>query len=285
MNKIMKNLRIFAIGVFVLFLLNLNMFSYADELHYLPPSAENITTFKSVEEMMEKFNDYNIIEESFKILSTEPLHIQLAPVVFPGELPCVIEEVVNEALIYGIYRSFIHTNIDHITVSSVPCVCNLDPNIKLIRYANEYKRTISKGRQEALTLVKRYISIDSLSDMVTGIKYGNDIIPNQWVKDFDCINYSDQGYPGITRFVNELAKSQKTIIRPHRTKSRPSGWVKGNTISRKSKKLHEYKADELLVDIGNDADRIMEEMETVPLSDYREKMQDLIDEAVRSYTY
>ncbi|BAP58214.1 hypothetical protein THII_3917 [Thioploca ingrica] len=166
--------------------------------------AGNVTTFSSVEAMIEEFNDYSASNGTFQVLASKPLHIQLSPQIVQGDLPEIIEEQVKRALVYGIYRVFIHTPINKITVTAIPQ--EIDFKTKKTRYAPKYKRTISKTRAEALALVKKHLGVSSFSDLVTETKVGNMAVPNQWSKDFNRLYYNDQGEPGLNRFVDDLAK-------------------------------------------------------------------------------
>lgn len=170
----------------------------------IPSLAGNATKFPSVEAMIEDFNDYSASNGTFKILATEPLHIQLSPQIAQGNLPEFIEDQVRRALVYGIYRAFIHTPVNQIMVTAVPK--EIDLKTWKTRYVPGYKRTISKTREEALALVKKYLRISSFSDLVTETKVRDIVFPNQWTKDFKRLYYNDQGYPGLNRFLGDLAK-------------------------------------------------------------------------------
>lgn len=160
--------------------------------------------FPTVKAMIEDFNDYSTSSGTFKIITENTLHIQLSPQVSSGELPEVIEESVKRALVYGVYRSFIHTPIDQITVTVLPQ--EIDFKTQKTRPITGYERTISKKRDEALNLIKKYLKINSFSELVTESKMGNTVFPNQWTEKFNHVYYNDQGYPGLNRFFGELAK-------------------------------------------------------------------------------
>lgn len=172
----------------------------------LPSVAGNATTFPSVEAMIEEFNDYSASNGTFKILATDPLHIQFSPQITQAHYhnPEDIEDEVRRALVYGFYRAFIHTPVNQITVTAVPREINV--KTRKTRYVSGYKRTIGKTRAEALALAKKYLRISSFSDLVTETKVADMVFPNHWSKDFDRLYYNEQGYPGIRHFVGELAK-------------------------------------------------------------------------------
>lgn len=169
-----------------------------------PSIAGNPSEFATVEEMIKEFHDYSTENGTFKILKANPLHIQLAPRVVPGDFPQVIEDQVKRALVYGIYRAFIHTQIQEITVTAVPQ--EIDIKTSKSQYLTGYQRTISKKRQEALALVQKYLRVNSLSELVTNTNAGGVTFADQWTKDFKRLYYNDQGFPGLNRFVGELSK-------------------------------------------------------------------------------
>ena len=166
--------------------------------------AGNATIFPSVEVMIDDFNDYSTSNGTFKVLAKDPLHIQLSPQIVQGELPEIIEFYVKRTLVYGIYRVFVHTPADRITVTAVPQEINFHTND--VRYVPGYKRTISITRTEALALIRKYLRVNSLSDLVTETKTGDMIFLNQWIKECNRLYYNDQGHPGLNRFVGELAR-------------------------------------------------------------------------------
>lgn len=166
--------------------------------------AGNPTIFHSVEEMIEKFNDYSSSSGTFKTINNKPLHIQLSPQVVKGDFPDTIEFQVKRSLIYGIYRPFIHTNINSITVTAIPK--EIDFKNKKSKYLSVHKRTISITRNKALSLVKKYINTTSFSDLVAEKEVSGIVFQNQWTKNFNRIYYNDQGLPGLNRFIDALTK-------------------------------------------------------------------------------
>jgi len=167
-------------------------------------SASYPAHFDTVEEMISEFNDYPPDVGQFKVIKKDPLHIQLSPLVTPEDYPEVIEDQVRRALIYGIYRPFIHTSVPRIRVTAIPMIINFQNGNK--RYLEGYKRTISLDREKALSVIKKYLHVSSFSDLVTEKKVDDMVFHDQWIGEFGRLYYNDQGYPGIKRFVGELAK-------------------------------------------------------------------------------
>lgn len=162
-----------------------------------PPSK-----FSSVQAMVKDFKDYNQENGTFKVLTREPLHIQLSPIVVPGDFPDVIDAQVKRAVIYGIYRSFVHTPVNRITVTAIPLERN--PRTDSTRYLNAYKRTVTKTRSQALELVRRHLRVTTFDALVGEERIGQVVVPDQWTKAFNRLYYQDQGAPGLTRFFSEL---------------------------------------------------------------------------------
>jgi hypothetical protein len=162
-----------------------------------PPSK-----FGSVQAMIKDFKDYSQENGTFKVLTREPLHIQLSPIVVPGDFPDVIDAQVKRAVIYGVYRSFVHTPVDRITVTAIPLERN--PRTDSTRYLTAYKRTVTKTRSQALELVRRHLRVATFDTLVTEERVGQVGVPDQWTKAFNRLYYQDQGAPGLTQFFSEL---------------------------------------------------------------------------------
>jgi hypothetical protein len=177
---------------FLLSLLAVSALSYG-----APPSK-----FGSVQAMIKDLKDYSQENGTFKILAREPLHIQLSPIVVPDDFPEVIDAQVKRAVIYGIYRSFVHTPVDRLTVTAIPLERN--PRTDSTRYLNAYKRTVTKTRNQALELVRRHLRVATFDALVTDERIGQFVVPDQWTRAFNRLYYQDQGAPGLTRFFSEL---------------------------------------------------------------------------------
>ncbi|HEY3567527.1 MAG TPA: hypothetical protein VGP73_06305 [Thermoanaerobaculia bacterium] len=170
----------------------------------LPSHGAKPSKFSSVPTMMSSLNDYTQENGTFKTLRRDPLHIQVSPMVFPGDFPDVIDAEVKRAVIYGIYRSFIHTPVDKITVTAIPK--ELNPRTKSSRYLGAYKRTVTKTRREALDLIRRYLHVSTFDALVEDQHIGGSVVSDVWTKAFNRLYYEDQGPPGLMTFYSELEK-------------------------------------------------------------------------------
>jgi hypothetical protein len=175
-------------------------------------SIANITrSFLTVKEMIEEFHDFSIKKGTFKVLKENPLHIQLSPRLlgspqYPdsADEPEIIEAEVKEAIVYGVYQSFIHTPIQEITVTAIPQVFNI--NTKKTKYLKKYKKTLSISKQKALELVHKHLKVSSFSDLKTDKQVGELLVHDQWIDDFLSIYHDHSSGPGLNLFFEELSK-------------------------------------------------------------------------------
>jgi hypothetical protein len=155
--------------------------------------------------MMEERGDY--IEESgtFKILKKSPLHIQLSPEESPTTDEKFIRESVMKTMMYGIYRSFIHTDQKEITITVIP-----KEGIsggKEQKYMNKYKTTLTITRASALSVIRKFHPIGSLEELVTTKKAAGITLNDEWSDEFNQCYWSDGKKPGLHAFYSELVKS------------------------------------------------------------------------------
>lgn len=153
-------------------------------------------------------HDYAVEDGSLKLLSAQPLHIQLAPKFPSSELASLsvrehtlIEAKLAQTLLYGVYRSFIHTEIAEITITAVPLIQDSTTSKK--QYLQPLAQRIYVSREAALNVAKRVLSIERFEDMITtrwqnGIEY-----KNQWSEHFESGYYSDRK-PGLNVFITTL---------------------------------------------------------------------------------
>lgn len=159
--------------------------------------AKGPTKFKSVKEMIETFGDYHPDVGTFQIISKSPLHIRLSPRFTAGDLPENIKDEVSSSLVYGVYRSFVHTDIQLITVTAIPKEISF--KTKKHRFLNSYKRTITVSRTKALKVIRMILGINSFSNLV------NDEEPDAytWVSKFSKVYYNGKACEAL---IEELSK-------------------------------------------------------------------------------
>lgn len=150
--------------------------------------------FSNVSAMVEDFGDYSAENGSFTLVSSEPLHLQLAPTVVPGDLPENNVREVRRAALYGVYRTFIHTNAPAVKVTSVPNEVTFNPHASKI--LDKPGLVVTVTREQALQAVKQLIDVQQLSDLVLPEQAGTIQLDN-WRKDFEAVYFGDEGQEAL----------------------------------------------------------------------------------------
>lgn len=143
--------------------------------------------------------DYYADNNSLEIISETPLHIRLSNLAVQGDHPDVKELMVKRAVIYGIYRSFIHTNKDEVTVTSYLIDMN---NKKKLPSSPEYSMKITK--KQALDIIKKYLPVQDYSDLIAKDGYGC-----SFSEDFNRVRFNDQNENEFNAFFSDLSSANK----------------------------------------------------------------------------
>ncbi|HCD9834320.1 TPA: hypothetical protein NER77_004519 [Pseudomonas aeruginosa] len=150
--------------------------------------------FATVDAMIEDFGDYSAENGSFVLESSEPLKVQFAPTVVPGDLPENIEREVRRAALYGVFRTLIHTDAGAVAVTSVPNETTFNPHST--RLLEKPRLTISTTREQALQAVKSLVDAQQLSELVVPERAGTIQLDN-WRKDFEALYFKDEGQKAL----------------------------------------------------------------------------------------
>lgn len=156
------------------------------------PASEQITPMKfaTVTEMIDDKGDFSDENGTFKVISNEPLHIQLATEVVANDLDEVKLAEVRRVALYGVYRTLIHTDAPSVRVSALPMELTLNPYTA--RYLDSPKVEIAVTRDEALQAVAGLIEVDAFEDLVTpNTDLGVQI--DAWSKPFEALYFKPEG--------------------------------------------------------------------------------------------
>ena len=159
--------------------------------------------YDSVSEMIEDIGDYSSSNNTFKVINKSPLHIQLATLCVAGHSHEVKEEYTQMAIIYGLYKAFIHTDIEKLTVTAI--AFTYDPSTKKETSLDDHKKTVTLTRTEALEAVDKFKPFSSFNELVSVITAGSLKITT-WSANFKPFLCNDMGSPGIDRFYKTLSK-------------------------------------------------------------------------------
>lgn len=160
--------------------------------------ATGPTQYANVTEAFEDLNDYAPDTGEFQLLSQDPLAIRLEPTVAPEDAPGQIREEVARALMYGVYRTLIHTDAQAVRVVVVPRAVDIQK--KTITPLDAYQAEVYATRERA-DAVARDNGFDGLASMVESST-------DAWTEAVK--NYSHaNGAAGSIRMVAELASAPK----------------------------------------------------------------------------
>lgn len=140
-------------------------------------SAAPAKQFKSVEEVGDFTQDFMVETGTLKVLKKKPLHIQLRTEKQADTK--LAAEAVFRAYLWGVYRTFLHTNADEVTVTVVSPVA-VDGNTKM---------TATSTRARALTTVHQIQGIKGWDDLLTASQ--------SWSEPMKRCMYSSYGKPGL----------------------------------------------------------------------------------------
>lgn len=154
--------------------------------------AADIEKFGSVSEMIETFGDYSADDESFLVLSEDPQHIRLTKMTVKEELESVVEAELKRAVMYGIYQSFIHTDITEIKVTAQSMLTTFNSHSQKLLDKPAYE--VSVTREQALEVVQEFLNVDELSELKIQGQFGL-----SWSDGFNSLYYEDR-VPGLNTF-------------------------------------------------------------------------------------
>lgn len=135
--------------------------------------------FKSVDQMMEEFGDFTKEKNGYELISKSPLHIRVSALTVPNDLADTVQASNQRALVYGVYRTFINTNADKVTVTAIPAQVTLDGKNKRPHLLSDIKLTVTKTRQQAMKDISRFIKIKSMSELVDQDDFWTDQFENE----------------------------------------------------------------------------------------------------------
>ncbi|MEJ6654650.1 MAG: hypothetical protein QNL70_01390 [Pseudomonas sp.] len=162
--------------------------------------ARPIPMFASVSEMIEDSGDYDEETGSYRLISDTPLHIHLSPKVFKGDTADIVETELQRAVMYGIYKTLIHTSADQVRVTSTPIVMTLNP--VSMTHQDTPRLDVNITRAAALETVQQFLKVDDLQNLVAhqgsgGFTYAT------WTPAFAQL-YHEGDNPGLKAFFPAL---------------------------------------------------------------------------------
>lgn len=161
-----------------------------------------VRKFSSVSAMIDDLNDFASDNGTFKVLKEKPLHIQLLTQTVAGESKAIAAEEVRRAIVYGVIRSFMHTDIDQITVTAASAIS--DAASGKMKQVKGSEVSVLVRRQDTLELLRKMTGIKEFSDLEEMEKAGDLTFPGGSAA-YQAIRYNDHGKPGLDAFFKALA--------------------------------------------------------------------------------
>jgi len=121
--------------------------------------------YETVLAMLEASHDYE--GHNLKVISENPLHIRVSTDFVKGDLTQNMVEQTKRDIIYVAFQAFAETDIDKITVTSIPIIReNFNPNLPYNgKLQKNLKQTKTITRKQALVILGKYIKTDSFKDL------------------------------------------------------------------------------------------------------------------------
>jgi len=164
-------------------------------------AKKDLVKFTSIKELMDHLGEYNE-EETFKIVSNSPLHIQISPEIIEGDIPSTIEDLVKSSIVFVGVSTMAQTDYGDITITSVPVYFDFQTK-KYTRYDDKYKKTAKVTREKVLSILKNEINVTSFGELY-GSSYGGVDCDDCPGDKFNRLMYNDKP-PGLNRIFNLLS--------------------------------------------------------------------------------
>lgn len=122
--------------------------------------SEKLPKYKKVREMLLNAHDFSEDNNTLKFISEneKSIHIQVSKPIFEEDLESVKKEIVKRDIVYVTFQAFAQTDIDEITITSIPIDGN---NYKL--YFEEYALTLKISRKKAKEILTRHFKSEDFS--------------------------------------------------------------------------------------------------------------------------
>ncbi|KGQ40079.1 hypothetical protein [Gallibacterium anatis] len=121
-----------------------------------------VVQFDNAVDIFDSFGDYYNENNSLKIENKKPLKLRISPVVLANDDKEVIKNTVDRAFLYAVYNTFTYSNLDKVTVSSIPV--DMDSS-KLLKNIYQIK-PVTVTREKALEALNKFNIASSFNDLV-----------------------------------------------------------------------------------------------------------------------
>lgn len=171
------------------------------------------TTKKSgFREMMNNRNDYTEEAGTLIIKSESPLEVVLyAQDMINQDEKYKIQDM-DRALLYGVYRTFVHTDEPQITVTSRHLdIKSLNP------YEAEENRSlvvsVSVTKEQALEAIQKFIpSVETFDDLIEEKEVGGLLLEDEWTAEFEEFYWKRDGQEKLLNALRAYSKTNSDVL-------------------------------------------------------------------------
>ena len=132
-----------------------------DKNETITPTLEWVT-FNSIDEVLEDGGDYREGTGCLKLISDN--EVQVSQWVFDTDVESTITDGVKRDIVYVAFQIFALTELDAVTVTSVPLLMKSDMQTQ-DKYLNKYKKTVTVTREKATEMLETFASTKDFKEL------------------------------------------------------------------------------------------------------------------------
>lgn len=124
--------------------------------------------YSSVIQMLNESYDYTESKNTLKLISEDPLHIQVSKEFVEGDTEEIINEQVKRDIVYISLQAFAQTDVTSITITSIPIM--LGGDFKFERYLDKNKLTKTIKKENADIVLEKYLSTKDYTTLFQNVE-------------------------------------------------------------------------------------------------------------------
>jgi len=132
--------------------------------------------YTSIAALIDGSSDYASENGTFKIISNNPLHIQISNIAMPSQSLDELKKTAMHGIVYVAYDAFASTNINEIKITSVPIVYDGAKN-KNLGFAESARYTATIKKERARQVMQQRIGTSNFDDLLGNGEFLNSPSP------------------------------------------------------------------------------------------------------------
>ncbi|ATA57224.1 hypothetical protein CKY39_31355 [Variovorax boronicumulans] len=125
--------------------------------------------FPNAQVAFDELGDYSVELGQVKLLKQSPLHLQINAEVEAATVrrfPMVMVEKTAEVLAYGLFRTFIHTKANEVTVTALPVLQTFSDKGTTEKVLKDKSVQVRMTRAQAERVARDVVGVQNLNDLV-----------------------------------------------------------------------------------------------------------------------